>query len=299
MYIEWNNLPLRRHGGEPVLRESRYPNGEDGELCLLTFPKLEKTGILRHCFTTRDGGASEGMYTSLNFRDHEGENRAHLLENFRRVARVFETTEDRYVCTIQTHTKNVRVVTEEDAGKGTTRPRDYEDVDGLVTDVPGLILAAFTSDCVPVYFADPRHRAVGIAHSGWRGTVQRISREVIRRMEVQYGTDPSDLVCAVGPSICQDCYEISDDVAEHFLAAFPGHEEEILINKHNGHWQLDLWGANRIILEEAGVPADQISVTDICTCCNAGRLFSHRATGGMRGNNMAAIMLNPAEEERQ
>lgn len=260
-------------------------------LPLLQFPALRQEDGIRHAFTTRAGGVSAGHLASLNLSFSRGDEETNVRENFRRVARFFGVPEERFVFSDQTHTANVRVVTEDDAGCGLTRPRSYADVDGLVTDVPELVLSIFTADCVPVYFYDPVRRAIGLSHSGWKGTAARIGAETVRLMREKYGTDPADLLCAIGPSICQDCYEVSADVADIFAAEFAGHEAELLIDKGNGKYQLDLWAANRIVLTEAGVKQAHISVTDICTCCNPDLLFSHRASHGMRGNMGAFLML--------
>ena len=262
-----------------------------GALPLLQFPSLMGETGIKHAFTTRAGGVSTGHLSTLNLSFSRGDDDANVRENFRRVARFFGVPESRFVFSDQTHPANVRVVTEADAGCGLTRPRGYTDVDGLITDVPLLVLSIFTADCVPVYFYDPVHRAIGLSHSGWKGTAGRIGAETIRLMTENYGTVPADLLCAVGPSICQDCYEVSTDVADVFAAEFAGHGQEILVSKGGGKYQLDLWAANRIVLTEAGVPEEQISVTDICTCCNPDLLFSHRASHGLRGNLGAFLML--------
>lgn len=164
-------------------------------------------------------------------------------------------------------------------------------MDGLVTDTPNLALGTFFADCVPIMIVDPVRRAIGSCHSGWKGTVQRIGEATIRKMQEEFGSDPKDLVCGIGPSICRDCYEISEDVAARFKEAFPGYEQDLLTDKHNGHYQLDLWEACRRVLLDAGVPEGNISVTDICTCCNPDVLFSHRATQGKRGNIAGLITL--------
>ncbi len=284
-----NIYPKRKTGvHEPVLTGTEVP--------LFRFSNLEETGIVRHGFTTRLGGVSgqEAGYehlSSLNLSFSRGDREKNVRENYRRLARELDVDENRFVFTDQTHTTNVRVVTEQDAGKGLTRERDYADVDGLITNVPGLVLSVFVADCVPVALVDPVHRAIGLVHSGWRGTVGRISARAIARMQENYGTDPADLVCAVGPSICMDCYEISADVAEQFIAEFPEYEKEILRDKKNGHYQLDLWKTNERILQDAGVPAEQIAVTSVCTCCNPDLLYSHRASHGMRGNLGAFLAL--------
>ena len=118
-----------------------------------------------------------------------------------------------------------------------------------------------------------------------------MGKVTIEAMTKEFGTNPDDLVCAIGPSICQDCYEVSADVAEQFQKEFPGKEAEILREKANGKYQLDLWRANQIILMEAGVRAEKIAVTNLCTCCNPNRLFSHRASQGKRGNLGAFLYL--------
>lgn len=258
---------------------------------LLAADSLSALGIVEHGFTTRLGGVSTGIFKSLNFKKELGDSESNVAENYRRVAETFGITPDRFVLSRQTHTANIRKVTEADAGKGVTRPRDYTDVDGLVTDVPGLMLSIFAADCVPVLFVDPVRKCIGACHSGWRGTVGRISRNVLCAMTTYYGSSPSDVVCAIGPSICKDCYEVSTDVADEFKREFSEHTDDILLDKHNGHFQLDLWNSIRITLIECGVPAFRIHTTDICTCENPDLLFSHRASHGRRGVQGAFLML--------
>ncbi|MDD6193925.1 MAG: peptidoglycan editing factor PgeF [Lachnospiraceae bacterium] len=260
-------------------------------LPLLVFPELEELPWLAHCFTTRGGGVSQGIYESLNLSFTRGDEKDAVLENYGRVAKAMGSHPERIVTSDQTHTTNVRLVTEADAGKGIVIPRDYADVDGLITQEPGLLLATFYADCVPLYFVDPVHRAIGLSHSGWRGTVERMGAVTILTMRDHFGTKPEDLLCAVGPSICQDCYEISQDVAVHFQDEFPSVIEEVLVDKGHGKYQLDLWKINQFILQEAGVPQNQIFMANMCTCCNSDRLFSHRATKGKRGNLGAFLMI--------
>lgn len=269
---------------------------EEQDMCLLQYPVLADTGIVEHAFTTRSGGVSEGIFSSMNLSFTRGDKEEAVLENYRRLAHAMHTSIDRFVLSDQTHTTNVRVVTEADAGKGLVKSRDYQDVDGLVTNVPGLVLSTFYADCVPLFFVDPMHHAIGLSHSGWRGTVGRMGQATIQKMQKVYGSRPEDLICAIGPSICADCYEVSADVAEEFRREFAGHEAEVVKKPHldaNGEqkYQLDLWQANRIVLLDAGVPEDHISCTTLCTCCNADMLFSHRASHGKRGNLGAFLML--------
>ncbi len=259
----------------------------------LTFPILEQTGMVRHLFSTRLGGVSEGIWSTMNLSYSRGDKKEAVDENYRRIAGVLNCQLSDMVCSDQTHTTNVRVVERMDGGKGIIKEKDFQDVDGLITNVPGLVLATFYADCVPLFFMDTKNRAIGLSHSGWRGTVGRMGKCTMDAMAKAYGTRAEDVVAVIGPSICQSCYEVSSDVAEAFYKEFsaPGQGEEILQAKENGKYQLNLWKANQIVLEEAGIRRNQIQVTDLCTCCNPDYLFSHRASKGKRGNLGAFLGL--------
>lgn len=300
-----------RAAGE-VIRQNRIFLESGEELEYLTYPSLEKTGIVRHLITTRLGGVSEGDHASMNLSFTRGDRGENVRENYRRIGRVLGCLPENMTASQQTHTTNIRRVTSEDKGKGVTRPLDYQDVDGLMTDESGIALVTYYADCVPLLFVDPIHKAIGAAHSGWRGTVGRMGQCMVKSMGEAFGTRPEELYAAIGPSICQDCYEVSEDVAEKFLGLDVQTEElkrELLLNGcyragHDGglpriaepgkqpdKFQLDLWLANYLILRQAGIPMERIDITDICTCHNSVYLFSHRASHGKRGNLAAFIML--------
>lgn len=256
------------------------------------FDNLENTGLVRHGFSTRLGGVSEGCLSSMNLSFTRGDDPEKVRENFRRMGMVigFETKD--LVLSDQTHTTNVRLVTEADRGKGFDRERDYTDVDGLITDTPGLMLVTIYADCVPLYFVDPVHKAVGLSHSGWKGTVHRMGKVTLERMKEAFGTRPEDVQAAIGPSICQDCYEVSEDVAQAFMDEFADSmDEQLVYGKDNGKYQLNLWRANERILLEAGILQEHLNMTNVCTCCNSELMFSHRASHGQRGNLAAFLGL--------
>lgn len=262
------------------------------EVMYLAYPLLENTGIVKHGFSTRVGGVSEGHLGSMNLSFSRGDKEEAVRENFARMARALHVAPDSFVFSQQTHTTNVRKITKEDRGKGIVTPLDYHDVDGLITNEPEICLSTFYADCVPLYFVDPVHKAIGLSHSGWRGTVGKIGQVTLQKMKMEYGTDPKDVIAAIGPSICQDCYEVSEDVIEQFKIAFSEeYWEELFYKKENGKYQLDLWSANKIIMLEAGVLEEHLAVTNICTCCNSEVLFSHRASEGKRGNLAAFLAL--------
>lgn len=281
-----------------VLKEYKQEdkNGISYRLPLLQFSLLEQTGIVEHCFTTRIGGVSSGVCSSLNLSFSRGDNPDAVMENYRRIAEIFEKTVEDFVCTDQTHTTNVLRVGKEERGYGVTKKKPYANIDGLITNEPGIILSTFYADCVPLYFVDPVNKAIGLSHSGWRGTVGRIGQKTLEAMKDAFGTQPEDAYAAIGPSICQECYEVSEDVANYFSLEFQGHEDAILIKKENGKYQLDLWKANEIVLKEAGIKEEHLAITNICTCCNFELLFSHRASQGKRGNLAAFLMLNENQQ---
>ena len=265
--------------------ESHMQIKENKGVVWLSYPAFEKFPDIVQAFSTRLGGVSQGIYSSMNLSFTRGDDDTAVHENYRRFAAAVGFEAEDIVTSDQTHTANVRVITEEDRGNGITKPRQYTDVDGMITNVPGLVLATFYADCVPLYFVDPVHHAIGLSHSGWRGTVAKIGAVTVERMREEYGTDPGDIYSAIGPSICQDCYEVSEDVIQEFRNAFGRKDWDVLFyRKENGKYQLNLWEANRIIMQEAGIREEHISMPGICTCCNPEFLFSHRASHGKRGN---------------
>jgi YfiH family protein len=190
------------------------------------------------------------------------------------------------VKSVQTHTTNVHQVTKQN------RKDVLTDIDGLITNEPGICLVTSYADCVPLFFLDPVHKSIGLSHSGWRGTVGKMGKVTLKRMWEAFGTRAEDVLAAIGPSICQDCYEVSEDVILAFSKIYSSEVmDKICYGKGGGKYQLDLWKANYEVFLEAGILPEHIAVTDICTCCNPTRLFSHRASHGLRGNLAAFLAL--------
>lgn len=285
-------VKLRRKGIGCVVR----PVQKDG-VPFLTFPSLERIPGLVHGFSTRFGGVSTGALASMNLGFSRGDDPERVRENYRRIAGAVGFSTDDMVFSHQTHTNNVRVVTESDRGKGYAAERDYTDVDGLVTNVPGLVLVTSYADCVPLFFVDPAHHAAGLSHSGWRGTVSDIAGVTVRTMTREYGSDPGELIAAIGPSICRSCYEVSEDVIVQVREQYPRDMWPLLYDtKTNGKYQLDLWEVCRQNMLRAGIRPENIEVTDLCTCCNPELLYSHRASRGKRGNLAAFLSYTRSEE---
>ncbi len=253
----------------------------------------------------------------MNLGFTRGDDRKCVEENFRRIAKLLGCRPEDMIASDQTHTVNVCLVTGANRGHGITREKTFFDTDGLITEERGIVLATFYADCVPLFFVDPVHPAVGLSHSGWRGTMQGIGEVTVQKMQEYFGSKPEDIIAAVGPSICADCYEVGQDVAEHFLGEFwekyhndrfcrltmepDKMRDALLCRKEKSHqdledaedvkYQLNLWVANQCVLEKAGILPEHIEVTSLCTCCNSGELFSHRASHGLRGNLGAFLGL--------
>lgn len=264
---------------------------------LIESPLLQEIRGLRHGFSTRKGGVSKEHLSSLNLGFNLGDEREKVLENFRILGSLFEAKPEDFVLTQQTHSVNVRHVGREDRGKGIFRERDYTDVDALMTDEEGVILSAFSADCVPILFYDKGHRAIASCHSGWRGTHGRILARVIEAMQREFSSKPEEIYIAIGPSICKNCYEVSEDVGEAFLDAFPALREMTknaspIERVSEEKFHIDLWELNRWIALENSIPAENISVSGYCTMERSDLFFSHRYSQGKRGVQGAFIGLS-------
>ena len=256
----------------------------------ITFPRLTACGKVRHLFSTRIGGVSTGDCASMNTSFSKDSSRENVLENYRRLCAVSGIDPSHLVLTHQTHTDHIRAVTERDRGTGITAP-SFSDVDGLITDRPGVALVTGFADCTPLLFCDPIRGVIASSHSGWRGTVQEIGRKTVEKMVREYGCDPGNILAAIGPCIGQCCYEVDDPVYEAFCAVPSLEPDRIFLPKGNGKYMLNLVEANRQILLHAGISEDHMDISDLCTCCEHEELHSHRATGGKRGTMSAIIEL--------
>ena len=154
---------------------------EENHVPYIQFKNLSATGIVKHGFSTRKGGVSTGIFSSMNLNFKRGDDPDAVLENYRRMAAALNMRVEDMVLSDQTHTTNVRVITEEDRGKGILRPQDYSDVDGMITNVPGIVLVTSYADCVPLYFVDPVRKAIGLSHSGWKERLVISDRRPLRR----------------------------------------------------------------------------------------------------------------------
>lgn len=251
----------------------------------LKFNAFDKFNFIKHGFSTKLGGVSEGIFESMNLGFRRGDEEENVRKNFGLICKSIGIKEDDLVFTDQVHKANIRVVTSEDKGKGYNIPRDYSEIDGHITKEANVPLLVFAADCTPIYYVDPVKKAIGLTHSGWRGTAIKIGKKTVEEMQRAFGTNPSDITAVIGPCICKQCYEVSKDVAEAFAENFTESDLlRILEKKPKDKYQLDLWEANRLILLEAGLLEENIVVSGVCTMCNQDLLFSHRGSAGKRGS---------------
>lgn len=243
-----------------------------------------------HGFSTRLGGVSKGIFSSLNLGHARGDDREAVLENYRRFCAATGTDVERLVFTKQVHKDDIQVVTAEDAGKGLYRPRGWE-VDGLVTDTPGLPLVIFSADCLPVLLYDPVRRAIGACHCGWRGTALGIAKKTAETLCREFGSDPKDILAAIGPGISRCCFETHRDVPDAMLAALGEAARPAIDELGGGKFKVDCKAINRTWLLQAGLSPEHIEISDQCTCCHPDLFWSHRKVGQARGSLAAVIQL--------
>ncbi|MDD5936467.1 MAG: peptidoglycan editing factor PgeF [Clostridiales bacterium] len=263
----------------------------------ISFPILEQFDFVKHGFSTRLGGISEGIFESMNLGFNRGDSYETVYENYRRICEAMGIKESNLVFTDQVHKAKVRVATKENIGMGIVKERSYSEIDGHITKEANVPLLVFSADCVPILFVDPKTKSVGATHSGWKGTVRKIGAVTAQKMALEFGSDPSDIVAVIGPCIGLECYEVSSDVAEAFAENFTKEQcAQFLkcdgINQEGKmKYHLDLWEANRLILIEAGLKPENVVVSGLCTMCHSELFFSHRATKGQRGSMAGFIQV--------
>ena len=252
---------------------------------ILEFELFTKMDWLKHCFSTRIGGVSEGQFSSMNFRV-KGDSVENVRENYRRICEAGGFSFDTLTLSAQEHGTNIKAIIEDDIGKGFHKTRDYDNIDGLMTDVKGVTLSTFHADCAAVFLTDPKNRAISLVHAGWRGTVDKIAKAAIDEMQKVYGTKPEDIIAGVGASICKSCFEVDTPVYElfHEFAEYRRASEQ-----KEGKYFIDLKRVNQKILLSCGVLEENIEISCLCTKCDDELFYSHRRDGDNRGS-MAAFM---------
>ena len=223
-------------------------------------------------------------YDGLNITYYTGDAPEHIAISRRMLSQVMlGISNERLILPRQVHGTEIAEVTKDNLDN------KFDGIDALITTLPGTCIGVSTADCVPILIYDTRARAIGAAHAGWRGTVNRIGRKTIETIIKRYGSKPEDLKIVIGPSIGPESFEVGDEVYDAFNEAhFPMDQ---IAFKQNGKWHIDLWQANALDLQQIGVPKDNIEIAGICTYQQHERFFSARRLGIKSGRIYTGIMI--------
>ena len=294
--------------------ENKIFNIHTDSIPFLSFDMLDRMGV-PNLYSTRfiswdeaSGSGVMGLRTAIMKTDDLSEAAPVCRANRDILAHQLGSSISMELATDQKHTNNVYVATHrEDLGVAPVGPGKLhrQFVDGIVTDIPDALLTAFGGDCPPVYIIDPVRKAAGLVHAGWKGTLAKIPQVAIAQMSVKFGCDPSDMYAAIGPGVCKDCYEMGDEVYDAFAEQWSREDADRLLSRYpakdgdgreipGGKYHLDLREANKLTLLRAGVPADHIAVSNICTMCNVDTFYSYR--GHRLENEQAAMLVNHWEK---
>ncbi len=281
---------------------SSWIERRDRSIRILQVPALARLPWLVHGFSTRPGGVSHrGGEKVLNLGFAEWDSRENVLQNRRRFQSALGASDLELISLNQIHSDVIHLF---DAA-----PTEPCQGDGSATNRPGLLLGVQTADCVPILLVDPKKRAIAAVHAGWRGTLQRIVAKAIGKMQMQFKTNPADLLAAIGPAIGGCCYEVGTEVAIQFQSQFADAPEwfdefrtgdepnpiQWLDMMPPGHQPppknvlLDLRKANRAQLLHAGLRTANVFYSDLCTACRGDLLFSYRKEGATSGRLLSVI----------
>lgn len=257
----------------------------------MKFKEFESLGFVEHCFTTRIGGCSKDSYHSLNMGMNVPEEVKNTIENIDKVCKiVFNKTKNDVIMSDQIHDIKIKKVNESDKGKGIVKERDFEEVDGLVTNVPGIILMTSYADCTPLFIIDEKKKVIASVHSGWKGTVGKIGAEAVKVMVNDYGSNLKDIKVGIGPTIGPESFEVGEEVYIEFKNKFEN-MEKILSERRGEKYFLNLWEANREVFINAGISAENIFIDNHDTYLNEDLFYSYRRDKGVTGRMSAMIML--------
>lgn len=261
------------------------PYQDQDSLRYFTFESLTGDG-LHHAIFTRRGGTSLAPWDSLNLGGTVGDDPEHVRTNRQLAFHSLGLSVHNMFDVWQVHSADVLA---------TSRPRSlaapHQQADAIITDQPGLALFMRFADCVPIFLYDPHHRAIGLVHAGWKGSLNQIAGRAVQAMAAEYRSDPLEIKAAIGPSIGPHHYEVGQEVADQVRQVFGADAVGLLQSADDGSdgVKFDLWNANRLVLERAGVR--QVEISEICTACHPQDWYSHRAEHGKTGRFGAILAL--------
>lgn len=247
-----------------------------GKQVYLTFDSFDKANLVRHAFSTRLGGVSQGHFAECNLGFRRGDDDEAVLSNYKLFCDAVSIRYENMVFSDQVHGTAIQHVKKGDSCQA---------IDALITNEPAVVLTTIYADCVPLYFLDTQKKVIALAHAGWRGTASQIARLTVEDMQKVYGCRPEHILAGIGPSISSCCFEVDLPVYE----AFQTWEDHI---KAKGEkFYINLKAINKQILLDAGLPDKNIEISDLCTKCNPDLFYSHRRMGANRGTMIAVMEL--------
>ena len=264
-----------------------------GLLSIVHFENLLGFKEIEHFVSTRTGGFSQFPYHSLNLGLHVGDDPDKVLKNRKRLAEAIGIPLNQFTIARQVHSGNVRVISDELRGSGSTDQENaIEGTDAMVTDTPGICLIVLVADCVPILFFDPLRKVIGVAHAGWRGTLQSIASSTVTTMEKAFGSSPANIMVGIGPSIGPCCYRVGQEIISQVEGVCKDGNGYIVNESKDDEGSFDLWRANLDQLLHAGVDERNIEIAVRCTCHEPDLFFSYRNQRGDTGRFAAGIMLH-------
>ncbi len=260
-----------------------------GRLHLHEFENLSAVPGILHFVTTRFGGISQPPYNSLNLGLHTADTSEHVLANRHLLAGETGIAPDKFLYASQVHSGDVKIIDQAAIESGVLlhNPR----TDATITNLAGICLMVMVADCVPLLLYDPVKKVVAVIHAGWRGTVQHITSNTIRKMADHFGSDPADIIAGVGPSIGPCCYEVGEEVRKVVNENFGTTHGYLVYHPHSPKPHFDLWYANRKQLADLGIKTENIEISSLCTKCRQDIFFSSRASAGITGRFAAGIFI--------
>ena len=263
---------------------------EKNNIKFVSFQTFDKGGSVLHGTTSRVGGVSPPPYNELNLGVFSDDKKENVNKNIEIFTQELDIDRKRFIFSRQIHKDQITAVYKEHLDRNRAEDFFIDQNDALVTNVKGIMLAVFSADCPSVSVFDPVRNAIGIAHAGWKGTVLKIAIQMLHKMKLEYGTRPVDCLAAIGPSIKQCCYEISENVVIHIRSVIPYWQDFTEYDSEKKKWKLSLQDANFRQLISAGVKESSIVWSKYCTCCDTDDFFSFRKEG-ITGRQVAFIML--------
>ena len=262
-------------------------------LNLYCFQNLNQFSGLLHFVTTRSGGVSAAPYNSLNLGLHTADNPEHVLQNRALLAETIGIDGDKILYASQVHSGDVKVIDSKAIENGVLA--NSPETDAMLTNVSGICLMAMVADCVPILLFDPVQAVIAVIHAGWRGTVQHIVSNTVSAMVTHYGSDPAEIIAAIGPSIGPCCYEVGEEVKAKVESSFGSTESYLVKQKESGKYHFDLWYANHKQLTDNGIKEENIEMANLCSKCNPDVFYSSRAGNGLTGRYAAGMCILQTE----